>query len=109
LTPVLAPPVLGIVGFGAAGPVACQFPPQSEVAFNPSELLGSIAAGIQAGIGNIAAVSAFAVAQSIGMGGAVPTIITAIAAAIGASVGGGAGGGGGAGPDGEDPKEDDLD
>ena len=41
-----------MIGFGAAGPVA-----------------GSIAAGIQAGIGNVAAGSLFATLQSAAMGG----------------------------------------
>ncbi|KAK0235639.1 adaptin N terminal region-domain-containing protein [Armillaria nabsnona] len=60
LTPVLAPAALGIVGFSAAGPVA-----------------GTLAALIQSGIGNVAAGSAFAVAQSIAMGGAIPTTVYA--------------------------------
>ncbi|KAK7685275.1 hypothetical protein QCA50_011638 [Cerrena zonata] len=73
LAPLLAPAVLGIVGFGAAGPIA-----------------GGIAAGIQAGIGaNVAAGSAFAVAQSVAMGGALPAIGYISAAAI-TALGGGA-------------------
>jgi len=67
LTPVLITAGLGVVGFSAAGPVA-----------------GSIAAGMQAGIGNVVAGSLFAGAQSVAMGGALPAAITA--------VGGGAGG-----------------
>ena len=43
-----------------------------------------MAAGIQAGIGNVAAGGAFAVAQSIAMDGAVPVACTAIGAGIGA-------------------------
>lgn len=35
---------------------------------------GSIAAGIQSGIGNVVSGSAFAVAQSIGAGGALPAL-----------------------------------
>ncbi|KAI0264189.1 hypothetical protein BC834DRAFT_970915 [Gloeopeniophorella convolvens] len=65
LTPLLAPVILGIVGFGAAGPVA-----------------GTIAAGVQAGIGNVAAGSLFALAQSVAMGGGVPAAITALGAGI---------------------------
>ncbi|KAG6816151.1 hypothetical protein H0H93_008482, partial [Arthromyces matolae] len=53
LTPLLAAPILGLVGFGAAGPVA-----------------GTMAAAIQSGMGSIAAGSPFALAQSIAMGGA---------------------------------------
>ncbi|EIN11530.1 hypothetical protein PUNSTDRAFT_131693 [Punctularia strigosozonata HHB-11173 SS5] len=69
LAPIVAPAALGLVGFGAAGPVA-----------------GGIAAGIQAGIGNVAAGSLFAACQSVAMGGALP----ATWAAIGGLIGGGA-------------------
>ena len=53
---------------------------------------------IQAIIGNIGAGSLFALLQSIGMGGAIPTAIFALAAGLGARVGallgmGAAGGG----------------
>jgi len=47
LTQILAPAVLGLVGFSAAGPVA-----------------STLAAVIQSGIGNVVAGSAFATAQS---------------------------------------------
>jgi len=87
LTPVVAPAALGIVGLSAAGPVAGQFPPQDEAASNPSEPLGSIAAGVQAGIGNVAAGSAYAAAQSIAMGGAIPTVVSAFGGGLGASIG----------------------
>ncbi|KAK0451103.1 adaptin N terminal region-domain-containing protein [Armillaria borealis] len=70
LTPVLAPAALGIVGFSAAGPVA-----------------GTLAALIQSSIGNVAAGSAFAVAQSIAMGGAIPTTVYA-ASGVAAGVAG---------------------
>jgi hypothetical protein len=65
-----------------------------------------VAAGIQAGIGNVAAGSAFAVAQSIAMGGAVPALVPIVGAGVGAAGVGaaaavaGAGGGGGGGPGG---------
>ncbi|KAH9956243.1 hypothetical protein BC827DRAFT_1232503 [Russula dissimulans] len=88
LTPVVAPILVGAVGFGAAGPVA-----------------GTLATIWQASIGNVVAGSAFAVAQSIGMGGAIPIGISAIGAAIGAVAGASAGGGendAGAGTAGED-------
>jgi len=66
LAPIAAPAVLGIVGFGAAGPIA-----------------GGIAAGIQAGMGgSVAAGSAFAVAQSVAMGGSLPAIGYTVAGAI---------------------------
>ncbi|KAJ7282728.1 hypothetical protein C8J57DRAFT_50365 [Mycena rebaudengoi] len=39
---------------------------------------GTLAASLQAGIGNVAAGSLFATAQSVAMGGAVPTIANAV-------------------------------
>ncbi|KAL0956827.1 hypothetical protein HGRIS_002938 [Hohenbuehelia grisea] len=65
IAPVAAPAVLGLVGFGAAGPVA-----------------GTMAAAMQASIGNVVLGSAFAGAQSVAMGGALPVVGTAIAAGI---------------------------
>ncbi|KAK0193550.1 adaptin N terminal region-domain-containing protein [Armillaria mellea] len=60
LTPVLAPAALGIIGFSAAGPVAGK---RAKVHLRlPSKVV----------IGNVAAGSAFAVAQSIAAGGAIP-------------------------------------
>jgi len=69
LAPVVLTAGLGVIGFSAVGPVA-----------------GSIAAGLQAGIGNVAAGSLFAMAQSAAMGGAVSSVVTA----AGALGGGGA-------------------
>jgi hypothetical protein len=57
---------------------------------------------MQAAIGNVAAGSAFAVAQSVAMGGAIPVAVTAVGAGVGAGVGTAAAG---TGSDGEDPKE----
>jgi len=68
LAPVVLTAGLGVIGFSAAGPVA-----------------GKIAAGLQAGIGNVAAGSLFAMAQSAAMGGAVSSVV----AAAGALGGGG--------------------
>ncbi|KAK0480317.1 adaptin N terminal region-domain-containing protein [Armillaria novae-zelandiae] len=82
LTPVIVPAALGIVGFGAAGPVA-----------------GTLAAVIQSGIGNVAAGSAFAVAQSIGMGGAIPAGVYAVSGAAAGVAGWAAGRFGGDEPD----------
>ncbi len=65
--PFLVPAALGTVGFSSTGVVG-----------------GSIAAGMQAGIGNVAAGSAFAACQSMAMGGA---IAPAAAAATGAATG----------------------
>ncbi|KAH9036232.1 hypothetical protein EDB85DRAFT_2143361 [Lactarius pseudohatsudake] len=67
LTPVVAPVFLGFFGFSAIGIGA-----------------GTAAAAIQATIGNVAAGSLFATAQSIAMGGAIPTVVTAIGAGMGA-------------------------
>jgi hypothetical protein len=58
---------------------------------------------MQAAIGNVAAGSAFAVAQGIAMGGAIPVILTAVGAGLGA----GAAAAAGTGSDGEDSKEGD--
>ncbi|KAK0480315.1 adaptin N terminal region-domain-containing protein, partial [Armillaria novae-zelandiae] len=82
LTPVIAPAALGILGFGAAGPVA-----------------GTLAAVIQGGIGNVAAGSAFAVAQSIGMGGAIPAGVYAVSGAAAGAAGWAGGWFGGDKPD----------
>jgi len=65
--PFIVPAALGTVGFSSTGVVG-----------------GSIAAGIQASIGNVAAGSAFAACQSMAMGGA---IAPAAAAATGAATG----------------------
>ena len=45
-------------------------------------LVGTLAAGAQAGIGNVVAGSVFATAQSVAMGGALPGVITAAGAGI---------------------------
>jgi hypothetical protein len=88
LTPVLVPMGLGVIGFSAVGPVAGEFPswPTGRVelicSYEYLELLGSLAAVIQSGIGNVAAGSLFAGAQSIAMGGAFPAAITAIGAGV---------------------------
>ncbi|KAF9653977.1 hypothetical protein BDM02DRAFT_3107161 [Thelephora ganbajun] len=61
LTPLLTVPVLNVIGFSAAGPVA-----------------GTLAAGIQSGIGNVAASSLFASAQAIATGAAIPVLAQVI-------------------------------
>lgn len=58
LTPVILPHTLGLLGFGAAGPVA-----------------GGLAAVAQSGMGCVAAGSLFALAQSIAMGGPIPAVV----------------------------------
>jgi len=75
----VAPVVVGVVGFGAAGPVAGKFPRLIVVAkTKPLEPIGSLAATAQAGIGNVVAGSAFATVQSMAMGGGVPAVVSAL-------------------------------
>jgi hypothetical protein len=45
--------------------------------------IGSIAAGLQAGIGNVAAGSLFAAAQSVAMGGMLTGVLTGVGTAFG--------------------------
>lgn len=52
--------------------------------------LGSMSAGIQAGIGNLVAGSAFAILTSVGMGGAGLAAVMGVSACIPAEVAGGA-------------------
>ncbi|KAK0470050.1 uncharacterized protein EV420DRAFT_1742520 [Desarmillaria tabescens] len=61
------PPILSLIGFGPAGPVA-----------------GLLAPAIQSGIGNVVAGSPFAIAQHIGMVGMVPGVYAAAGAIGGA-------------------------
>jgi hypothetical protein len=46
--------------------------------------LGSVAAGVQAGAGNVAAGSLLATTQSAAMGGRVPAVVTVVGTAAGA-------------------------
>jgi hypothetical protein len=69
LAPVLVPAVLGGVGFGAGGVAA-----------------GSLAAGVHALIGNVAAGSLFALAQAIGAGAALPLIGYLVSAGLSAAL-----------------------
>ncbi|KAK0235637.1 hypothetical protein EDD85DRAFT_937638 [Armillaria nabsnona] len=66
LTPVIVPPILGIFGFGAAGPVV---------------------AAIQSGISNVATGNLFAMWQSIAMGGVIPWGVYAVSGIIGGITG----------------------
>ena len=86
-----------------SGPVSWLLLTQAEEASNLLKPLGGLAAVIQSGIGNVAAGSAFAICQSIGMGGAIPTGVSAVSASLGAFVAGRAAPGGG--PENEDPNE----
>ncbi|KAI0066025.1 hypothetical protein BV25DRAFT_1912830 [Artomyces pyxidatus] len=85
--PIVTQAVLGVVGFGAQGVVGGMNLPfgiyvNSQLG---GKCTGSMAAGIQAGIGNVAAGSLFATCQSIAMGGAFPVVGFAIGAAIAGS------------------------
>jgi hypothetical protein len=70
IAPILPPVILNGVGFTAGGVAA-----------------GSWAAGVQASIGNVAAGSLFAAAQSIGAGAAVPLSVWFGSAGLGLSAG----------------------
>jgi len=92
LTPLLLIPVLGAIGFSAAGPVAgnsdfffAMLPRRTHVICHPATLfrrLGTLAAGIQSGIGNVAAGSLFAGAQAAAMGAGFPVIFSVIGGAV---------------------------
>ncbi|KAJ6472522.1 hypothetical protein C8R45DRAFT_1013229 [Mycena sanguinolenta] len=71
VAPFAAPAALGLVGFSSIGPIAATF-----------------AATTQAGIGNVVAGSAFACAQSVAAGGALPAVGYAISAGISGVMGG---------------------
>jgi len=98
LTPLLTVPVLSAVGFSAAGPVAgtwrlfsyttvpsCRtffflsLPPLRSSCYR---VLGTIAAGIQSGIGNVVAGSLFATAQGAAMGAGTPILAQAIGGTV---------------------------
>ncbi len=83
LTPIALTAGLGALGFSAAGPIAGKFPNPSVTWHSTlRDILGSIAAGAQAGVGNVVAGSLFAAAQSVAMGGAVPAAVTAAGAGL---------------------------
>lgn len=88
ITPPLAPLVVGLVGFGPGGVVAGMFAKFNESTSSSDKFIvaGSTAAAIQAGIGNVVAGGAFAGAQAVGAGAAVPLVGQAIGGLL---VGGG--------------------
>jgi hypothetical protein len=69
-SPMIVPTALATVGFTSAGVVG-----------------GSVAAGMQASIGNVVAGSAFAVCQSIAMGGSIPTAVSAVSGVTTGTIG----------------------
>lgn len=87
IAPIAAPPALGLLGFGAAGPVAGTYYYVLETLSSIliSILLGGIAAGWQAGMGGTIATGGwFAGAQSVAMGGVLPAAGLGTAAIVGA-------------------------
>ena len=86
---------LGLIGFGAAGPVAGKyFSDTVVILFYLHPHPGSIAAGIQSVFygGAVTSGSAFALAQSVAMGGAALTAVEAAAAGTGIAAAAGAAG-----------------
>lgn len=65
------PAILASAGFGAGGIAAGAFGLSLWGAYHANVMVGSLAAGIQAGIGNVAAGSVFAMLTSAGMGSGV--------------------------------------
>jgi hypothetical protein len=84
------PAIIGAAGFGAGGIAAGIMLVDNLRKSLADENIGSMAAGIQAGIGNVAAGSAFAVLTSAGMGGAGLAIVMGASACVPVVVAGGA-------------------
>ena len=96
MTPLLAVPILNAVGFSAAGPVAGKGQASLTLRYRlvqpffPSlslRPLGTLAAGIQSGIGNVAAGSLFAGAQGAAMGAGLPVVANVVGGAVTGVVG----------------------
>ena len=94
LATLLTITVLAVMGFSPIGPVAGNVDPfvqrrcLIELIFVPATLLcyrmlGMAAAGIQAGIGNVAAGSPFAIAQATAMGGGILKAIAFVGGLLG--------------------------
>ena len=95
VTPIALVGVLGLIGFGAAGPVAGKyFSDTVVVLFDLHSPTGSLAAAIQSAFygGAVTSGSLFAVLQSIAMGGAALTAVEAAAAGAGIAAAAGAAG-----------------
>jgi hypothetical protein len=78
-----------VIGFGVAGPIAGRFLYRvtSDAMRHITLQLGSMAAGIQSGIGNVVAGSLFAGVQSVAMGGAMAGTVATAASTVGGAVG----------------------
>ncbi|KAI6772580.1 hypothetical protein HG530_003538 [Fusarium avenaceum] len=86
---LVAGPLLGALGFGAAGITAGQFLEVVLCLDTFIDFSGSAAAGIQSGIGSVVAPGLFATLQSAGAGGyglaAVHTVVQAAGALVAAA------------------------
>lgn len=86
---LVAGPLLGALGFGAAGITAGQFLEVVLCLDTFTDFSGSAAAGIQSGIGSVVAPGLFATLQSAGAGGyglaAVHTVVQAAGALVAAA------------------------
>jgi hypothetical protein len=90
LLPLAAKVILGLIGFSPLGPVAGKSLIEASrhiVVPSHAEYAGSIAAAIQALIGNVAAGSLFALLQSLAMGGALGGALGAIGGIVGGIIG----------------------
>ena len=94
LLPLVAQSILTLIGFSAIGPVAGK--PHSDtrphVVWSPCthasmKYAGSIAASIQAAIGNVASGSLFAALQSFAMSGAFGGVLSAVGGVVGGILG----------------------
>ncbi|KAF1962776.1 hypothetical protein CC80DRAFT_530698 [Byssothecium circinans] len=69
------PIALGALGWSAGGVVAGMYHYSQCLSYRLISDVGSLAAGAQAGIGNVVAGSAFALTQSAAMGGSVAGVV----------------------------------
>jgi hypothetical protein len=92
LTPLLAVPILNVVGFTAVGPAAgkerflirdsVNFSNTISIFFSFSRMSGTLAAGIQAWMGNVVAGGLFAAAQGAAMGAGIPVVFQVVSEVV---------------------------
>lgn len=91
--PYVVPGALSLIGFSAIGPVAGTYPLDYGTfpVLSCSSLLfsmpGTPAAAMMSAAGNVAANGAIATAESIAIGGAIPTVVNAGAALVAGTAG----------------------